>query len=128
MKARLGHFEIPARDPERAAAFFRRVFDWHAEPVDWDGPTYLKLRTSAANGDPTVQGGIIAAEGTAFDRPLPVLHLENDTIEACLERIEAEGGSILEPPRAVGGFGRFARFRDPDGHSWGLWTSDRREA
>lgn len=124
MKARLGHFEIPARDPRRAAEFFRRAFGWRAEAVDWDGPAYLKLRSPGAGAAPAIQGGLIAAEGAGFAHPLPVLHLTGGRLEDCLARVEGAGGVIVEPPRPIGDMGRFARFRDPEGHDWGVWTSD----
>lgn len=120
MKARVGHFEIPARDPRRAARFFRRAFGWQAESVDWDGPAYVTLRS--AGGEPALQGGLLAADGAGFEHPLPVLHLAAGTIEECLARVEAAGGSVVAPPRRVGDLGRFARFRDPEGHQWGVWT------
>ena len=124
MKAHLGHFEIPARRPEDAADFFRRVFGWRAEAVAWDGPEYWKLRSTSARAE-GVEGGILAADGAGFDRPLPVLHLSEGSIEECLARVEAAGGSVEERPRRVGEFGLFARFRDPEGHDWGVWSSDR---
>lgn len=132
MRVHLGHFEIPARDPERAAEFFRRAFGWSAQAVPWDGPVYLALRApEALNGeDPPrgpIQGGLLAAEGAGFDHPLPVLHLTDGTLEDCLARVESAGGKTTEPPRAVGPFGRFARFCDPEGHEWGVWSADARE-
>ena len=33
---RVVHFEIPAENPERAAKFYKEVFDWKIEK--WQGP------------------------------------------------------------------------------------------
>ena len=124
MKAYVGHFEIPVRDPKRAAEFFRHAFGWRAEAVAWDGPAYVKLRSPVDGGERAIQGGLLAASDGDFDQPLPVLHLSEGTLEDCLARVKAAGGTVIEPPRPVGDFGRFARFRDPEGHAWGVWSAD----
>ncbi|HEV7670509.1 MAG TPA: VOC family protein [Thermoanaerobaculia bacterium] len=120
MRVAVGHFEIFARDPERLARFFREALGWTAEPVPWGGPTYLKLRPAPGTAPPArpVGGGIL---GDAADQaPLLVFHLEEGALEEALAGIKAAGGSIKAPPEVVGGMGRFARFRDPDGRSYGL--------
>jgi len=41
---RVIHFEIPASDPERASAFYKKTFDWKIEK--WPGPTEYWLVTT----------------------------------------------------------------------------------
>jgi predicted enzyme related to lactoylglutathione lyase len=48
--ARIIHFEIPAADPERAAAFYKKVFDWQIEK--WPGPMEYWMVTTGAEGSP----------------------------------------------------------------------------
>ena len=121
MKAVVGHFEVPARDPRGAGEFFTAVFGWAVEPVEWNGPAYCKVRSSSDSAG-ALQGGLLDAEAAGFAHPLPVIHLSGATLEECLERVEAAGGTTVEGPREVAEMGRFARFRDPEGHEWGLWT------
>ncbi|HXU31471.1 MAG TPA: VOC family protein [Thermoanaerobaculia bacterium] len=123
MRVTVGNFEIFARDPERLGRFFREALGWTAEPVPWDGPTYLKARPPAGTAPPArpIGGGIVG--DSANQAPLLVFHLEGGTLEEALARIEAAGGSIGAPPKEVTGMGRFARFRDPDGRSYGLWEA-----
>jgi predicted enzyme related to lactoylglutathione lyase len=45
MYATVSGFEIPTRDPERSARFYREVFDWSVEPVAWAGPPYYRVGT-----------------------------------------------------------------------------------
>jgi predicted enzyme related to lactoylglutathione lyase len=52
-----------------------------------------------------------------------VVHLEEESLEDCLERIAAAGGRIDRAAAAVGEMGWFARFRDPEGNLLGLWKS-----
>ncbi|HYO16323.1 MAG TPA: VOC family protein [Thermoanaerobaculia bacterium] len=123
MRATVSHFEIPARDLERAARFYREVFGWTVEPLPWEGPPYYKVRGSA--GDPGtgregIDGGLLPAGG-GVDHPLLVIHVTGDALEAWLERIVEAGGRIDLPAVSVGTMGFWARFRDPEGNLLGLW-------
>ena len=117
MRATVSHFEIPARDLERAARFYREVFGWSVEPLAWEGHPYFKIRGAAGEG---IDGGLLPVEVTT-DHPLLVIHLSGISLEECLAKIAGEGGEIEKPAEEVGGMGRFARFRDPEGNVLGLW-------
>jgi len=116
MKATVSHFEIPARDMDRAARFYREVFDWTVEPVAWEGHPYLKVRGVA--GD-SLGGGIVPA-GEGCEHPLLVIHVDGG-LPAWIGRIVEAGGTVEQPPARIGDFGSFARFRDPEGNVLGLW-------
>ncbi len=120
MRISVGHFEIYARDPERLARFFREALGWMAAPVPWDGPLYWKLRSDETGPPPCpIGGGILSSPDDP--PPLLVFHLEEGTLEEALSRVEVAGGAVDSRPESVGVFGRFARFRDPDGRIYGLW-------
>lgn len=124
MKATVSHFEIPARDPERAARFYRQVFGWSVEPLAWDRP-YYKVRGSVASstaGREGIDGGITEA-GAGLDHPLLMIHVEGEELESVLERIATAGGRIDLPAAPVGSMGSWARFRDPEGNLLGLWIA-----
>lgn len=116
MKATVSHFEIPARDLERAARFYREVFGWTVEPLPWEGHPYYKVRGVAG---PSLGGGIVPM-GEGCEHPLLVIHAEGELAD-WLERIVEAGGAVEQSPAPVGDFGRFARFRDPEGNVLGLW-------
>jgi predicted enzyme related to lactoylglutathione lyase len=124
MRATVSHFEIPARDLERAARFYREVFGWRVEPLPWGGHPYFMIR--GAGGEPSalgkegIDGGLLPVEAGA-DHPLLVIHLSGASLDECLERIAAAGGRIDQPAAPVGSLGSFARFRDPEGNLLGLW-------
>ncbi|MFN7943202.1 MAG: VOC family protein [Thermoanaerobaculia bacterium] len=122
-RATLSFFEIPADDPDRLAEFFRRVFAWDALEVPWDGPRYLRLLPPDSGEPPG--GGILARESGAgarlVDRLTVMLRIEGEALESTLARVVAHGGSVLTPPAAIGDFGRYARFLDPEGNCFGLW-------
>ncbi len=121
MRAYVGAFEIPARDPARVADFFHAVFGWECREVAWDGPRYFAFRSV---GESSMRGGILTREergdlGTA--QPLLMLHVEDATLAECLAKIVECGGVADLPPRTVGTMGETARFRDPEGNLFGLW-------
>jgi predicted enzyme related to lactoylglutathione lyase len=124
LRATVSHFEIPARDLERAARFYREVFGWRIEPLPWEGHPYLKVRGAAgeAPGREGIDGGLLPAEVTT-GHPLLVIHLSDIGMEDCLARIVEAGGEIDRPAKDVGTMGRFARFRDPEGNVLGLWAA-----
>lgn len=121
----LGQFEIPARDPDRAATFYRRAFGWRVEPVPWDGPPYFKMRPEAspeASHHP-VGGGLGTPEAIGADLPLLMFHVDGGSLEMWLAHVEAAGGEAASPIKQVGTFGRLALIRDPEGNLLGLWSA-----
>lgn len=117
MRATVSHFEIPARDQERAARFYREVFGWTVEPLPWEGHPYYKIRD--VGGGASLGGGIVPA-GEGYEHPLLVIHVEGE-LASWIERIIEAGGAVEQQPAPVGDFGWFARFRDPEGNLLGLW-------
>jgi predicted enzyme related to lactoylglutathione lyase len=123
MQATISHFEIPARDLERAARFYREVFGWTVEPLPWEGHPYYKVRGSAVaeeGGKEGIDGGLTTA-GQGLEHPLLMIHLSGIRLDDCLRKIEEAGGTIALPATPVGGLGSWARFRDPEGNLLGLW-------
>ena len=120
---------MPARDPERAAAFYRRVFDWTIERLDWAGGDYYRIAvpTGDAAGEggglPGIPGGLLRIGDVDFQQPLVVIHLLDETVAECAAKIELAGGWLESSPRSVGEMGEFATFRDPEGNLLGLWRS-----
>ena len=55
--SRVTHFEVMAEDPERATAFYSKVFDW--EIYKWDGPEDYWLITTGAVDTPGINGAIV---------------------------------------------------------------------
>ncbi|MBL7032542.1 MAG: hypothetical protein ISR91_00195 [Candidatus Delongbacteria bacterium] len=57
---RVVHFEINADDPERAAGFYRGVFDWDINK--WDGPVDYWMAATGPKEEPGIDGGIMQRE------------------------------------------------------------------
>jgi predicted enzyme related to lactoylglutathione lyase len=125
MQAAVSHFEIPARDLERAARFYRKVFGWTIEPLPWEGHPYYKVRGSAGSpgsGREGIDGGLLPAGG-GVDHPLLMIHVTGAALGIWLERIVEAGGQVDLPATPVGTMGLYARFRDPEGNLLGLWQA-----
>jgi predicted enzyme related to lactoylglutathione lyase len=121
--ATLSLFELPAHDSRKLADFFRVVFGWDAVEVPWAGPRYLRL-LPPESGEPPGAGILERAPGGAelVDRLTVMIRVEGEPLEAVMARVEAAGGVPLLAPSSVGSSGRYARFLDPEGNSFGLWS------
>src|SRR3972149_5570591 len=53
---RVIHFEIAADDPERAVAFYRKVFGWEIQK--WEGPMEYWVITTGPKEEPGIDGGL----------------------------------------------------------------------
>lgn len=137
-RATLDHFELSVTELERTASFLERVFGWTAGPLSTPGDgRYLRLRAAGGASESTnVRVGLFeetleAGYGRDSAVPglstLPVVRVDGERLEDCLERVNEEGGRIVAAPKEVRDsgrvLGRFARFADPDGHEWGLWEA-----
>jgi predicted enzyme related to lactoylglutathione lyase len=105
----LSYLHIPARDPQKSAAFYEHVLGWSIEKRDAGTFRF-------ASGDGLLIGGF----GT--DPPgsgiVPWFYV--DGIEAAIERVTSSGGRIASPLRPEGDI-RVVEIQDPAGNRIGLW-------
>lgn len=111
-------FEIPVTDFDRARQFYGAVLQ-NELAEETDGPNPMAMFVAA--GDRAVSGHVYpgkpAAPGTG-----PTIHLAvAEPLEAAMERVTANGGSVVSPAIAIPA-GRFAYCLDPDGNSFGVFT------
>lgn len=123
MRAVLDHFEIPTADAPGLTAFLREVFGWQPSPTNLEHPSYTRLDTASFSGGSRV--GLWQGSQELLEAAVPVVRIEGEPLEDCLERVTLAGGMIALAPTPVPGAGRFARFRDPEGNEWGLFEAVR---
>ena len=112
---RVVHFEISADDPERAANFYRNVFEW--EIAKWEGPIDYWLITTGDEKDPGINGGL-------KNRPDPSVHtiitIDVPSVDECIEKITSHGGTVVMPKTEIPGVGFHAYCQDTEGTVFGI--------
>src|SRR5437763_1933208 len=112
MPGRLVHFELPARDTERAKTFYSALFGWRFEP--WSGQDDYYM----VDGEPA--GAVYAVEN---DENGPVVYFDVEEIGAAIEDVRALGGSA-HGKTAITGVGWIVRCRDTEGNAFSLFEAD----
>jgi predicted enzyme related to lactoylglutathione lyase len=122
------HFEIPVDDAAKAKEFYRSTFDWQLEDVDVGGGNIYTTATTTPIDEqsrlPTEPGAI---NGGLMQRtpgtPAPVITIGVDAIDDALKKVEAGGGSVVQPRTEIPNVGAFAYFKDSEGNVLGLWEN-----
>jgi uncharacterized protein len=117
--SRVIHFEIPAADPERAAAFYRNVFGWQIEK--WAGPMEYWMVNTGAQDAPGINGGMLkkGAPVTATTNTIGV-----ESVDKAVDAVTAAGGKLVMPKTAIPTVGYFAYLEDTEGNLFGVMESD----
>lgn len=109
---RLAYVQIPARDVEKSATFYRELFGWQVRGGSKD---HLSFRDST--GD--IIGAFVTGRSTADD-PGVLIYIYVHGIDAVIERITASGGTLVRPPYPEGSLW-VATVTDPAGNIIGVW-------
>lgn len=128
---RVAHFEIAVDDKEKAKAFYAGVFGWQIMdiPVEMGGgtgtyTTAMTTPTDPQTMQPTEPGGINGAivERTA-QISAPVITIYVTSIDECLQKVTAAGGSVVTARQEIPGMGAYAYLTDVSGNVIGLWET-----
>jgi uncharacterized protein len=122
------HFEIPVDDAERAKGFYRSAFEWGLNDADMGGgniytivtTTPIDEKTSVPTEPGAINGGLMQRTP---DSPAPVITIGVDEIDDTLKKVEAGGGSVVQPRTEIPNMGAFAYFKDSEGNVLGLWET-----
>ncbi len=110
--------EIPVTDMARSKAFYAAVVGNDLTDQE-GGPNPMAVFTSktqdAVGGN--IYPGKPAAPGTG-----PTVHVAVEAIEKAMEIVMANGGQVVSPVIDIPA-GRFAYCLDPDGNSFGVFSS-----
>ena len=122
---RVIHFEIQAGDVERAKKFYENVLGWKIEKYMSEKDTgmmdYWMIMTGP-DGTPGINGGM-------YQRPAEdKIHTYDATVEvadidAAVEAVKANGGTITREKSELPGVGWFASAKDTEGNRFGLMQS-----
>ena len=107
------HFEIASPNLERAAEFYRELFDWSVGDEQVDG--YRLVQTAEGS----IGGGLLRTPEGVF--PYVTIYVGVDDLSATLRKAETLGGKVIVEPMTIPDVGAFAMFQDPDGVMMGLF-------
>ena len=110
----LSYLEIPATDPRRSAAFYKKVLGWKVHDARTDHPKFMDLTGHLL--------GRWVTRLPASRKPGLLPYFYVDRINVVVKRVAAHGGRIIKAPYAEGNL-RVAIIRDPAGNVIGLWKA-----
>lgn len=121
--ARVVHFEVHAENPERAVAFYERVFGWrfqHVPAIDY---------WMIATGDgPGIDGGLLRRRGPAPTQGQAVnafvCTLGVDNVDASVAAALEAGATMAVPKMAIPNVGHVAYVVDTEGNILGIYQDD----
>jgi predicted enzyme related to lactoylglutathione lyase len=118
--SRVIHFEIPAQDPGKIAAFYREVFGWEITKWEGGGQPYWLVKTGE-DGTPGIDGGLFTPSGL---RTGVINTIDVQDIDALLNKVKANGGQIIMEKGAIPGVGWLAYCKDVEGTIFGMMQAD----
>ena len=113
------HVELNTPDPEKARAFYSRLFHWELE--DMPNPavpsnSYIMIKVGQGTG-----GGIMKQVPGGPSGWLA--YVEVDDIQAATRKAKSLGGKIMKDVTEVMGAGWISFIEDPTGAVLGLWQA-----
>jgi len=127
MHGEVVHFEVPAKDVERARAFYSGVFGWKTNDTMMPtGETYTSLITTETDermrpkAPGAINGGMMKAREPYSG---PVVTIQADDVTAALRSVEEHGGKTVVKRTEMGQYGAYGYFRDPEGNLMGLFEA-----
>ena len=120
------HFEIHAEQPERAIAFYQKMFGWTFSA--WGAPGQYWLITTGPETLAGINGGLVPRRGGAPVTGQPVnayvCSLNVPALDDSVRMALAEGGELALPKMAIPGVGWLAYIKDTEGNIVGLMQAD----
>jgi uncharacterized protein len=118
------YFDLTVRDVAKAKAFFEAVLGWRFErfPMPYE---YHSIKAGPAE-EPGIDGGIgaLADAPIARGQPMTLLTMQVPDLDEALARVQAHGGSVVEPRTAIAGVGWYATCAEPGGLRFGVIEED----
>jgi predicted enzyme related to lactoylglutathione lyase len=118
--ARVVHFDLNAKDPERAINFYQTIFNWKFNK--WEGPMEYWMIKTGEGPEPGIDGGLSKNDDLPGFETSVTIGVK--AIDDVTSKIQDLGGEITQPKMAIPGAGWFAKFKDTEGNTLGLMQDD----
>ena len=117
--SRVIHFDLSADKPERAAEFYRSVFNWKVNK--WEGPEGYWLFQTGTEEEPGVTGGVA---GRIKPNDTTAVVFDVESVDKVAKKVIESGGVIREEKKAIPGVGYLIMCRDTEGNTFGIMQID----
>jgi predicted enzyme related to lactoylglutathione lyase len=112
------HVELNTNDPDKAKAFYSRLFDWKLEDAPMPGGgSYTLIDVGEGTG------------GGMMKNPVPgvpsnwLAYVGVDDVASTTRKAKELGGKVLMEKKEIGDFGIMSVIADPTGAVFALWQS-----
>lgn len=110
---KINYVEFPAKDLNKAKAFFTTVFGWSFTDF---GPEYTAFSNEG------IDGGFFKSKlATSTENGCALIVFYSETLEQTQQKIEDAGGTIVKAIFSFPGGRRF-HFADPNGNEYAVWS------
>jgi len=107
-------FEIPAKNLERAKAFYEDVLSIEMA-LPFPDMKYALFPADMQNGE--IGGGLVQEEGYEPSQQGALIYLNGgDDLDIPLSKVEAAGGKVIMPKTSIGPNGFMGHFIDTEGN------------
>ena len=113
--SRVIHFDLSAKNPERASKFYSNIFDWKIEK--FAGPDDYWVITTGTDDEPGINGGLMSRDDTDVSTAYSI---SVTSVDDCLEKIEKNGGTVVGTRKTIPGVGYFAYCEDTEDNAFGI--------
>ncbi len=112
MANRVVHFEIQAKDLERAKKFYSETFGWKMEQMGPEMGSYVVITTGDPKEPGGINGGLVQTDNKTWNAYSCVVSV--DDIKKAMEDVKGAGGQVIDGPMDIPGVGQYALCKDTE--------------
>ena len=117
--SRVIHFDLSADNPERAAEFYKSVFNWKVSK--WEGSVDYWLMQTGTDEEPGITGGVA---GRIQPQDTTAIVFDVESVDEAAKKVIDAGGEIREEKKVIPGVGYLITCRDTEGNTFGIMQTD----
>lgn len=110
-------FEIAVQDMDRAAAFYKQVFETEFTPLEMGEDMLMMFPGGDAAGS---GGALVKSKDNTPCTDGTIVYFTSKDVAVEAARIEDAGGKLIVPKTSIGEFGWIAQFIDTEGNRVGI--------
>ena len=120
MANRVVHFEIEAKDADRANKFYTAAFGWDIEQMGKEYGGYLVVKTGDPKEPTGINGGIYQTQDKKELNAYSCVIAVEDVLKSMGDVKNAGGKVLSEKPTDIPDVGLFAKCEDTEGNRFSL--------